>query len=100
MHLTQITGVNSISNKFTNSNTLVGDVISRVLLFAISLAGLYFFYVLITSGVSYMTSSGDEMRLKQIQKQLVNAVYGLLIVIAAYFIIQIIQNITGASILS
>jgi uncharacterized membrane protein len=99
MHLAQITGVNNPSTRFTSSDTLVGDVVSRALLFAISLAGLYFFYVLITSGISYMTSSGDEMRLKQIQKQLVNAVYGLLIVIAAYFIIQIVQRITGTNIL-
>lgn len=99
MHLSQITNINVPSNKFTNSDTLVGDIISRVLLYAISLAGLYFFYVLITSGVSYMTSSGDEMRLKQIQKQLVNAVYGLLIVVTAYFIIQIVQKITGSNIL-
>lgn len=99
MHLAQITEINSVSTKFSSYDTLAGDVISRALLFAISLAGLYFFYVLITSGVSYMTSSGDEIRLKQIQKQLVNGIYGLLIVIAAYFIMQIIQKITGTNIL-
>ena len=99
MHLAQITGVNNISNRFANSNTLVGDVVSRALLFAISLAGLYFFYVLLTSGISYMTSTGDEMRLRQIMKQLTNAVYGLLVVIGAYFIIQIVQKITGTNLL-
>jgi hypothetical protein len=99
MVLAQITSVNDLSNKFTDSSTLAGDVISRVLLFAISFAGLFFFYQLISSGLSYMTSTGDDMRLKQIQKQLTNAVYGLLIVIASYFIIQVVQKITGANLL-
>jgi hypothetical protein len=101
MKLAQISGINSPSTIFTTTSysTLAGDVASRVLLFAISLAGLYFFYQLLSSGLSYMTSTGDEMRLKQIQKQLTNALYGLLIVIVAYFIIQIIQKITGANLL-
>src|SRR5512135_1823623 len=99
MKLAQITGINSVSTRFTNPDTLVGDVVSRALLFAISIAGLYFFYVLVTSGISYMTSTGDENRLRQIMKQLTNAIYGLLIVIAAFFLMQILQRITGANIL-
>jgi hypothetical protein len=99
MHLAQITGITPVGNKFHDYNSLLGDVLSRALLFAITAAGFFFFYQLITSGVSYMTSSGDENRLKQIQKQLVNATFGLLIVIAAYFIIQMVQSITGANIL-
>jgi hypothetical protein len=99
MKIAQITGINQVGNQFTNPINLVGDVVSRVLLFAISFAGLLFFYQLLTSGISYLTSTGDEMRLRQIQKQLTNAAYGLLIVIASYFIIQIVQKITGTNLL-
>jgi len=99
MHLAQIFGINSPSNQFTSYDTLVGDVVSRALLFAISFVGLYFFYQLISSGVSFMTSVGDEMKLKMVQKRLTNAAYGLIIVIGAYFIIQIVQKITGINII-
>jgi hypothetical protein len=101
MHLSQITGIHSPSLVFFDPTGayLIPIIIGRFLLFAISIAGLYFFYQLITTGLSYMTSMGDEARLSQLQKQLTNAVIGLLAVICAFFIMQILQAITGANLL-
>jgi hypothetical protein len=98
MKLAQITGIHIPSTIFTSSDTLAGDLASRAILFAIVVAGLYFFYILIASGISYMTSVGDEAKLRHAQKQLTNGGYGLLIVICSYFLMQIIQRITGLSI--
>jgi hypothetical protein len=99
MKLAQITGINPpAGSKFTNSTTLAGDVASRAILFAIALAGLYFFFQLITSGVSFMTSMGDEGKIKNAQKQVTNAGFGLIIIICAFFLMQIIQKITGISV--
>ncbi len=96
MKLAQISGIGNPSTQFTDYNTLPSDVMSRALLFAISAAGLYFFYQLIISGVSYMTAFGDEGRIQQVTKQLTNAALGLIIIIAAFFILQMLETITGA----
>lgn len=98
MKIAQITGITNPSTRFTSSTTLAGDLASRAILFAIALAGLYFFYVLIMSGISYMTSTGDEGKIQNAHKQLINGGYGLLVIICAYFLMQILQKITGISI--
>jgi hypothetical protein len=90
-----IDGYQNPSNKFTDADTLPAQIISRTLLFAIAAAGLYFFYQLIISGFSYMTAMGDEARLKEVIKRMTNAAIGLIIIISAFFILQIIQTITG-----
>ena len=84
---------------FTNASTLLGDIVSRFLLFAISLAGIYFLYRLITAGYAYLTSTGDPSKIQSGTKQLTNALTGLVIVITAFFIIQILQRILGVQIL-
>lgn len=80
-------------------SNLVGVVLSRFLLFAIPVAGIYFLVRLILSGYNFMTSLGDPAKIQAAQQQLVNAGFGLLIVISAYFITQIIQSILGVTIL-
>lgn len=96
MKLAQITGIDNPSTQFTDYNTLPSALMSRSLLFIVSAAGLYFFYQLLSSGVSYMTAFGDEARIQQITKQISNAAVGLLIVIASFFILQMLETITGA----
>lgn len=101
MRLAQISGINSPSTVFTSSNygTLLGDLVSRFLIYAIPAAGFYFFVRLVSSGFSYMTSMGDPGKLAAAQKQLTNALIGLIIVFSAYFIAQIISTIFGLTIL-
>lgn len=99
MKLAQITGIDNPSTRFTDYATLPATVMGRALLFAISAAGLYFFYQLIMSGVSYMTAFGDESRIQQVTKQLTNAAFGLIIVISAYFILSMLETITGADLI-
>ncbi len=102
MRLAQI-NINSPSNlsglKFTDYNTLAGDIVSRILLFAILGAGLYFFVRLISAGYTYLTSLGEPAKIQSASKELLNAVIGLLVVISAYFIAQIIQVVLGIKIL-
>lgn len=99
MKLAQVTGITSTGHSFYDPDTYVGQIFSRALLFAVSAAGLYFFYQLITGGLAYMSAMGDEARIQQIQKQLINAFLGLLIVIVSYFFMQILQTMTGINVL-
>lgn len=71
----------------------------RFLLYAIPLAGLYFFLRLALTGYQLMSSLGDPVKIQAAQSHITSALLGLLIVISAFFIVQIIQVITGINIL-
>ena len=64
---------------------------TRVLMYAIPAAGIYFFLRLVLSGYSYMTSLGNQEKIQAAHQQMINSLFGLLIVISAYFIAQLVQ---------
>lgn len=99
MELAQITVANNPSILFTNPDTFLGTLTSRILLFSIVLAGLYFFVRFLMSAFGYLTSLGDPGKIQAQTTQLTNAIVGLLIVVSAYFLAQIIQTIFGLQLL-
>ena len=68
--------------------------------FAIIGAGLFFFVRLISAGYTYLTSLGESAKIQSASKELLNAIIGLLIVVSAFFIAQIVQVIFGINILN
>ncbi len=100
--LAQITGITDPAGskfKINDYANLPGLVVSRLLAFAIIGAGLLFFIRLISAGYAFMTSGGDSGKTQSAGKEITNAVVGLLIVLTAYFIAQILQVIFGIKIL-
>lgn len=99
----QITGITSppgLKPEFVDSESLnLGGIISRLLPFAIIVAGLFFFVKLIVAGFSYLTSAGDSAKIQSATKNLTNAGLGLLIVLTAYFLAQILEVVLGVKIL-
>ena len=87
-----------VVNESVNED-LLGQVVSRLLAFAIVGAGLFFFVRLISAGYAYLTSLGEPTKIQSASKELLNAVVGLLIVISAFFISQILQVVFGIKIL-
>jgi len=96
MHLAAgITGITNPSTKFTNPDTLVGDIVSRFLLYAIAFAGLVFFVKLVSAGFNLLTSIGDPQKIQSATKSLTNALIGLVIVVSVYFLAQILATVLG-----
>ncbi len=64
------------------------------------LAGVIFFILLIVSGFQIImhAGSGDAKQMSKWKDTLKAAVIGFLIIISAYWIMQIIQNVTGVKI--
>lgn len=77
----------------------LGLLVSRLLQIAIVLAGIFFFFRLISSGYSYLTSVGDPAKVQAASKELTNSTIGLFVIISSFFVIQILQVILGFSIL-
>jgi len=78
-----------------------GDLISVILKNVYVLAGVLLFVLLIFGGISIIMNagSGDAKKTAQGQKAVTAAVIGFLIIFASYWIIQIIEFITGTKIL-
>ena len=79
-----------------------GSLISILLKNIYVLAGVLLFILLLVGGFSIISSAGggDPKKTAQGQKAITSAIIGFLIIFASYWIIQIIQYITGLNILN
>lgn len=79
-----------------------GALISILLKNVYVVAGILLFVLLIFGGISVIMSAGqgDPKKAAQGQKALTSAVIGFLLIFTSYWIIQIIQYITGLNILN
>lgn len=68
------------------NSTSVEGIISQVLFTILGLVGIIFFGYLIYGGYIWMTSRGNEERIKEANNTLVNAILGLLVTLGAYAI--------------
>lgn len=68
----------------------IGYWISKLLQYAIVIAGLIFFAKLISAGFSYLTSAGDSGKIQAATKEITNSLIGLILVISVFFIKQIL----------
>lgn len=70
-------------------NTLTGRVVTLLLLIAGCLAVIY----LIWCGIQYITAGGNSERAGNARKGIINAVIGVIIIMATYFIIRLATSI-------
>ncbi len=91
-------GKNSKSLTFYNPD-LIGELVSRLLLFAIVAAGLFFFVRLLVAGFGFLTSQGDSAKIQSASKNITNAALGLVLVFSAFFIAQMLEVLFGINIL-
>lgn len=85
----------------TTSMTL-GDIISNILPNIYILAGVILFFLLVGGGLMFIISAGRENPEGAAQggKAITAALIGFLIIFASYWIIQIIEYVTGVGILT
>jgi hypothetical protein len=70
---------------------IANTVISIVLLIAGVLAVLY----LIWSGIQYITSAGNPDKAKAARQGIINAVIGIVVIVAAFFLVRLAIGIGG-----
>lgn len=80
----------------------LGGLVSILLKNAYLLAGILLFLLLIFGGLGLIMSagSGDAKKTAQGQQAITTALIGFLIIFASYWIIQIIETVTGLNILN
>lgn len=102
MHLAQITGVYTPSTVYGFNSTwayFLVTLVGRILLFAIIIAGFTFLVRIIMAGFTLLTAAGEPGKIKSATQSLTHAITGLIIVISAFFLAQIIQYVFGLQIL-
>ena len=77
----------------------LGEIASEALKYALVLAGLSMFAMLIFGGFTLLTSGGEPGKVKEGTSRIAFAIVGFLIVFASYWIIQIVELVFGLQIL-
>ncbi len=73
----------------------IGNIISGLLPYVFSAAGIILLLYLIYGGISLMLSQGDPKAMQAAQAKITNAIIGFVIVFIAYWLVQIIASIFG-----
>ncbi len=73
-------------------------IIKNFLNLAVRLAGIAVFIMLIVGGFQYLTAGGDPKKTQTASNTLTYAIFGLVVVIAAWFIMRFIENFTGVKV--
>ena len=76
----------------------LGDIFKNVIGYALGLAGIVLFFLLIISGFKFITSGGDPKAAEGAKKTLTSAVFGLIIILVSYLILLLIEKFTGANV--
>ncbi len=94
----------NIANEFSPANTFPnpGALISVILKNVYTLAGILLLVLLLFGGLSIIMGAGqgEPKKTAQGQKAATTAVIGFLIVFASYWIIKLVEYVTGVNILN
>jgi len=79
-----------------------GNLFSTILFNVYIIAGIIFLFLLIFGGLSFIIGAGsqDSGKVANGQKALTAAIGGFIVIFLSYFIIQIIEVITGVNIIN
>lgn len=80
---------------FNYGSSSLGNIVSDLLPYLFSIAGILVLIYLIFGGIQLMTSAGDPKAVESAKGKITNALIGFVIVFAAYWIVQIVGGVLG-----
>ena len=83
-------------------STNVGLYVSAIITGAISIAGIILLFLLIGGGIGMISGAGksDPKTVETGKKAATSALIGFIVVFSAYWIVKLIEQITGLSLIS
>lgn len=76
----------------------LADVFRSVIGKLLAFGGIVLLIVLLIGGFKYLTAGSDPKAVESAKKTLSSAIIGIVLVVASYLIISLIQQITGANV--
>lgn len=73
-------------------------IVQRILNIAVRLAGIAAFIMLIVGGFQFLTAGGDPKKTQAAGSTITYAIFGLVAVIATWFILLFIEKFTGVKV--
>lgn len=89
-----------IPNWFGDPFNIFETVISLTIAVMTVVAGIWFLYLLISGGITLISSSGDKQAIEEATKRVTTGFIGLVVVVGGLFIASLIGTIFGINILS
>ena len=77
----------NIGSGATAESTL-GRVVGNVVTWVLAIVALIAFFYMISNGIKYITAGGDAAKATEARQGIVNGVIGIIVVVAAYLIVQ------------
>lgn len=84
----------SIEGPLQGINT-VGDIVSKLMAFAIPFGGILFLLVFIWGGIDIITSQGSAEKWKTARLKITYAVIGFVLLATAFLLVKLIETIFG-----
>jgi len=78
-------------NSLTDIRAIIRGIIQLIFL----VAGIIAFLFLLLGGIKWITAGGDKGKVEEARNQIVQALIGLLIVVAAFALMLFFQEVTG-----
>ncbi len=82
----------TIQNNWTISELLTG---TNLITFVFFLAGLVFFFNLLSAAWEYLLSTGDPKKITGATQRLLNAFTGIVVVLGSFVIVRIVLSVLG-----
>src|SRR3990167_7030811 len=76
-------------------NWTLGEVINRVLLVVVPLAGIILFFILVWGGYDFMLSGGNPEKVKKGKLKITTGLVGFILLVTSYLAVKLISQIFG-----
>ena len=86
----------SADSAYPNAGKLLNNILPNIYI----VAGIIIFFMIVFGGFTIIANAGNKDKAKDGSKIITSAIIGLLVLFGSYWIIQIIQVVTGVSILN
>jgi hypothetical protein len=84
------------SDPFDTFETVLSTAIAIITI----IAGIWFLFLLITGGISWMSAGGDKVAAENARKRITTGLIGLVVVVAGIFIVDLVGTLIGVDILN
>jgi hypothetical protein len=84
------------ASTYGNAGSLINNILPNVYI----AGGLVIFFMIVMGGFTIIANASDPHKIEEGGKTITSAIMGLLVLFASYWIIQLIQVVTGVRILN
>lgn len=86
----------SATTEYSGAGSLINNILPNVYI----AGGVIIFFMILFGGFTIIANAGNKDKIADGSKTITSAIIGLLVLFGSYWIIQIIQVVTGVSILN